>query len=74
MFDLLICYDDMYYVFRFAKPIYVDGEYPPIMRFQINKKSAMMNLTEERLPRFTEEEKKMIVGMENKKKTFQTCI
>lgn len=63
MFGFLVFYDDLFYMSRFARPIYVDGEYPPIMRFQINKKSAMMNLTEERLPTFTEEEKKMIVGM-----------
>lgn len=59
-----ICIYCMYcwYHFRFANPIYVDGEYPPIMRFQINQKSAEMGLKESRLPYFTEEEKKMVKG------------
>ena len=47
---------------RFANPIYVDGEYPPIMQFQVHRKSEEMNLTETRLPKFTEDEKKLIIG------------
>lgn len=49
--------------FRFAHPIYVDGEYPPIMQFQINiKKNTELNRTEPRLPSFTQEEKEMVKG------------
>jgi len=32
------------------------------MRFQINRKSAEMGLSESRLPTFTEEEKQMVKG------------
>lgn len=44
----------------FAHPIFADGDYPMVMRHQVDMKSK--NLTESRLPRFTEEEKILIKG------------
>jgi len=32
------------------------------MQFQVHRKSEEMNLTETRLPKFTEDEKKLIIG------------
>ncbi|KAL4223206.1 hypothetical protein ACF0H5_016678 [Mactra antiquata] len=44
----------------FAHAIYIDGDYPPIMRRQIDRKSK--HLKQSRLPTFTAEEKNMIKG------------
>ena len=46
----------------FAHPIYVDGDYPSVMKDQVAIKSAKENLTESRLPQFTEEQKQDIKG------------
>ncbi|XP_053375783.1 uncharacterized protein LOC123534954 isoform X1 [Mercenaria mercenaria] len=44
----------------FAHPVFVDGDYPTVMRQKVDKKSE--NLSHSRLPRFTDEEKAMIKG------------
>ena len=49
-------------LFRFAHPIYIDGDYPPIMRYQINRKNIERNISVPRLPYFTEEEKMLVKG------------
>ncbi|XP_071963681.1 lactase/phlorizin hydrolase-like [Antedon mediterranea] len=46
----------------FAHPIYVDGDYPQVMKEYIAEKSAMQNYTKSRLPEFTDEEKAYIKG------------
>ncbi|XP_077982925.1 cytosolic beta-glucosidase-like [Glandiceps talaboti] len=46
----------------FAHPIFINGDYPEIMKEQILKKSTMQGLTASRLPEFTEEEKQLIKG------------
>ena len=46
----------------FAHPIYVDGDYPAVIKDLIAKKSEEMGLKESRLPTLTEEEKKLIKG------------
>lgn len=46
----------------FAHPIYIDGDYPPIMKEVIAAKSKAMGMKESRLPTFTEEEKSLIKG------------
>ncbi|KAK6189992.1 hypothetical protein SNE40_001948 [Patella caerulea] len=46
----------------FAKPIFLDGDYPEVMKIQIAKKSKAIGLAKSRLPEFTEEEKKSIRG------------
>ena len=49
--------------FRFAHPIYVDGDYPPVMKFQIEHKSKEQGLNQSRLPVFTDDEKRLVKGM-----------
>ncbi len=46
----------------FAHPIFIDGQYPPIMREKVDAKSAAQGLSESRLPTFTDEEAAYIVG------------
>ncbi|CAN2388538.1 Belongs to the glycosyl hydrolase 1 family, partial [Pristimantis euphronides] len=46
----------------FAKPIFVDGDYPAVMKSEISRRSKEEGLTTSRLPEFTEEEKNMIKG------------
>ena len=41
----------------YAHPIYVNGDYPEIMKQMIAKKSRQRGLDDSRLPRFTEKEK-----------------
>ena len=47
----------------FAHAIYVNGDYPPIMKENIARKSKIQNLTESRLPEFTFQEMQDIKGM-----------
>lgn len=47
----------------FAHPIFVNGDYPQVMKERIGVKSEAEGLTESRLPEFTEEEKKRIKGL-----------
>ncbi|XP_052245872.1 lactase/phlorizin hydrolase-like isoform X2 [Dreissena polymorpha] len=46
----------------FAHPIYVDGDYPPVMKLQVAQKSKEQGLHQSRLPVFTDEEKRLIKG------------
>ncbi|XP_053560070.1 cytosolic beta-glucosidase [Bombina bombina] len=46
----------------FANPIFVDGDYPAIMKSEIAKKSKNQGLKASRLPKFTEDEKAMMKG------------
>ncbi|XP_033115908.1 lactase-like protein [Anneissia japonica] len=46
----------------FAHPIYINGDYPQIMKENIAYKSAMQNYSQSRLPEFTAEEKLYIKG------------
>lgn len=46
----------------YAHPIYVNGDYPEIMKTKVAEKSRLQNLSKSRLPVFTEEEKQMIKG------------
>lgn len=47
----------------YAHPIYVNGDYPEIMKTKVAEKSRIQKLPESRLPVFTDEEKKMIKGL-----------
>ena len=49
----------------FANPIFGNGDYPGVMRSQIDSRSKAENLSESRLPKFTEEEKQVIKGLFN---------
>ncbi|XP_068134208.1 cytosolic beta-glucosidase-like [Hyperolius riggenbachi] len=54
-----------YMIFRlhwFANPIFIDGDYPAIMKSVISQKSKEEGLKTSRLPEFTAEEKAMIKG------------
>ncbi|XP_053314306.1 cytosolic beta-glucosidase-like [Spea bombifrons] len=51
-----------FYVGWFAKPIFVDGDYPEIMKTVVSKRSKAQGLQTSRLPEFTNEEKNMIKG------------
>ena len=46
----------------FAHPIFKNGDYPDAMKWQIGNKSELQDLSESRLPSFTEEEKNFIKG------------
>lgn len=46
----------------FANPIYIDGDYPIVMRKFVAKKSQDQGLNVSRLPAFTAEEKQEIKG------------
>ena len=44
----------------FAKPIFIDGSYPEVVKSQVALTSKKQGYPSSRLPEFTEEEKKMI--------------
>ncbi|XP_045690499.1 cytosolic beta-glucosidase-like [Phyllostomus hastatus] len=46
----------------FAKPIFVDGNYPEVVKTQVASMSQKQGYPSSRLPQFTEEEKRMIKG------------
>uniref|UniRef100_A0A8C5R8S0 beta-glucosidase n=1 Tax=Leptobrachium leishanense TaxID=445787 RepID=A0A8C5R8S0_9ANUR len=46
----------------FAHPIFKNGDYPEVMKWQVANKSDMQGLQSSRLPSFTEEEKAEIQG------------
>lgn len=46
----------------YANPIFVNGDYPEIMKTMVAEKSAQQGYNTSRLPAFTEEEKLWIVG------------
>jgi len=46
----------------FIHPIYINGDYPDVMKELIDEKSKKEGLETSRLPKFTEEEKKRING------------
>ncbi|KAM8939531.1 cytosolic beta-glucosidase-like [Pelodytes ibericus] len=46
----------------FAKPVFVDGDYPEIMKAEVLRRSIEQGLLTSRLPEFTSEEKAMIKG------------
>ena len=45
-----------------AHPIFVNGDYPPVMKEFVARKSTEQGLNESRLPEFTPEEKARIYG------------
>lgn len=47
----------------FANPIFGNGDYPDIMKWQIGNKSLERGLSKSRLPEFTEDEKKLLKGI-----------
>ncbi|KAK3599458.1 hypothetical protein CHS0354_006578, partial [Potamilus streckersoni] len=46
----------------FANPIFGNGDYPDVMKWQIGNKSLAMNLGKSRLPTFSHSEKQLIKG------------
>ncbi|XP_056896347.1 lactase/phlorizin hydrolase-like [Takifugu flavidus] len=46
----------------FAHPIFKNGDYPDAMKWQVGNKSELQELSETRLPSFTEDEKRFIKG------------
>uniref|UniRef100_G3UH20 Glucosylceramidase beta 3/pseudo n=1 Tax=Loxodonta africana TaxID=9785 RepID=G3UH20_LOXAF len=46
----------------FAKPIFIDGDYPEVVKTQVASMSKKQGYPSSRLPEFTEEEKRMIKG------------
>ncbi|XP_030047096.1 lactase-like protein [Microcaecilia unicolor] len=46
----------------FAKPIFIDGDYPPLMKSSVAAKSKEQGYPSSRLPEFTKEEMQMIKG------------
>jgi beta-glucosidase/6-phospho-beta-glucosidase/beta-galactosidase len=48
----------------FAHPVFVNGDYPDVMKELIATKSLAEGRSQSRLPAFTDDEKKFIVGMQ----------
>ena len=46
----------------YAQPIFGNGDYPDIMKWQVGNKSLESGLNESRLPEFTEEERQILKG------------
>ncbi|XP_006817623.1 lactase/phlorizin hydrolase-like [Saccoglossus kowalevskii] len=46
----------------YAHPVFVNGDYPEVMKWQVANKSLEQGLDESRLPEFTEDEKAFIKG------------
>ena len=46
----------------YANPVYMNGDYPEIMKSKIANKSIHQNYKTSRLPKFTEKEKQYIKG------------
>lgn len=55
---------------RFAHPIFVNGDYPQVMKDYIGRKSKMEGRSSSRLPEFTDAEKARIVGECTEPRTF----
>lgn len=51
-----------FWVGWFANPIYVNGDYPQVMKDMVARKSRNQGYNESRLPAFTHEEKRWING------------
>ena len=46
----------------FANPIFVNGEYPEVMRTQVDRKSELQGFPESRLPFFSAEDQLMVTN------------
>ena len=44
----------------FGHPIFINGDYPEVMKYKVAQKSALQGYNQSRLPEFTEEEKSYI--------------
>ena len=55
----------------FAHPIYIDGDYPEVMKQRVAAKSLAEGRNESRLPQFTDEEKAFIRG--DDRCSFKDC-
>ena len=58
----------------FAHPIYVNGDYPEVMKTLIGRKSQVQGYNTSRLPEFSDEEKKFINGIQSSNHLINTCI
>lgn len=47
---------------QYANPVYVNGDYPDVMKYKIGNKSLHLNYSRSRLPEFTDHEKNFIKG------------
>lgn len=46
----------------FAHPVYINGDYPDIMKWKIGNKSMEQGFNQSRLPEFGDDEKKLVNG------------
>lgn len=54
---------NQFWIGWYGHPIFVNGDYPDVMKSKIANKSEHQNLPSSRLPSFTEEEKNYIKGI-----------
>jgi len=66
-FNVIVSFDLLYYSLQstlgwFAHPVYVDGDYPPIMKELVLQSSKVMGMEQSRLPTLSDDEKNLIKG------------
>jgi len=49
----------------FAHPVFVNGDYPELLKERVKRKSKEQGLQQSRLPTLTEEEQQLIKGVIN---------
>lgn len=57
---------NQFWLGQYANPVYVNGDYPEVMKVKIGNKSKHLNYSSSRLPAFSDSEKRYIKGINTK--------